>query len=590
MLYSRHELIRQSSELCYDVIKAKNDLQSRDCGPNIQYKDSEATDFFQTSLSLPISMQVPTNEETPLLTNPRKRTPTPLPWFQFSIVLVLQLAEPLTSNVYTLMSPVLRLLSQPYCWQLVRDLGVTHGVESRVGYYVGLLQSLFFLAEACTVLYWSRTSDHIGRKPVILTGLFGLSISMYCFGLSKTFWGIVLSKRSFTDAKLSSRSLSGALSTWKYWCHEKVQWPFFVELTFSLTMVVEITDSTNISKAYAYMPLAWNTGGTVGPMIGGWLVQPADRFPGLFGGSEFLRTYPYFLPCAVPATFSLIALIVTHFFLKETVPCPTPVSQYLGIGTIERTLHKSWATSPSNNKRAHSSNDQLTIDSRLPIRSLFTPRVIIAAGNYASLSLVDISFRSIQPIFFSTPVHLGGLGLPPSTIGNLLASFGLLNGAAQALFFARASNRWGPRNVFMWGLALSIPAFATFPYISHLIRYQGYSTTLWVIVGLQIVLSIGLCFCYASLVYIQLNSPLGAIFIFIASASPNRATVGATNGISQTTVSIMRAIGPAAASSLFSISLDKGYLDGYLVYYVLVALVGVALYFGSFLPRHVWID
>jgi hypothetical protein len=39
------------------------------------------------------------DEETPLLQGNGKKSPTPLPWFQFSLVLVLQLAEPLTSNV-----------------------------------------------------------------------------------------------------------------------------------------------------------------------------------------------------------------------------------------------------------------------------------------------------------------------------------------------------------------------------------------------------------------------------------------------------------------------------------------------------------
>lgn len=40
------------------------------------------------------------DEETPLLQeNTGKKQPTPLPWFQFSIVLFLQLAEPLTSHV-----------------------------------------------------------------------------------------------------------------------------------------------------------------------------------------------------------------------------------------------------------------------------------------------------------------------------------------------------------------------------------------------------------------------------------------------------------------------------------------------------------
>jgi hypothetical protein len=39
------------------------------------------------------------DEETPLLAGNGKKQATPLPWFQFIIVLFLQLAEPLTSNV-----------------------------------------------------------------------------------------------------------------------------------------------------------------------------------------------------------------------------------------------------------------------------------------------------------------------------------------------------------------------------------------------------------------------------------------------------------------------------------------------------------
>ncbi|KAJ8688840.1 hypothetical protein PTI98_013585 [Pleurotus ostreatus] len=72
------------------------------------------------------------------------------------------------------------------------ELGVTHGDEAKVGYYVGLLESLFFVTRAITVLHWSRMSDWIGRKPVILRGLLGLSASMSFFGPSKTFLGLIL--------------------------------------------------------------------------------------------------------------------------------------------------------------------------------------------------------------------------------------------------------------------------------------------------------------------------------------------------------------------------------------------------------------
>jgi hypothetical protein len=47
----------------------------------------------------------------------------------------------------------------------------------------------------------------------------------------------------------------------------------------------------------------------------------------------------------------------------------------------------------------------------------------------------------------------------------------------------------------------------------------------------------------------------------------------------------MGTVGPAAANSLFSISLNNKYLGGYLVYYVLVALVCVAMMVASFLPQ-----
>lgn len=43
-----------------------------------------------------------------------------------------------------------------------------------------------------TILHWSRLSDRIGRRPVILMGLFGLILSMCMFGLSKAFWSVVL--------------------------------------------------------------------------------------------------------------------------------------------------------------------------------------------------------------------------------------------------------------------------------------------------------------------------------------------------------------------------------------------------------------
>ena len=53
------------------------------------------------------------------------------------------------------------------------------------------------------------------------------------------------------------------------------------------------------------------------PYIGGSLSKPVNRFPDVFGDWDFFKTYPYFLACAVPATFTALAWFVTHLFLEE---------------------------------------------------------------------------------------------------------------------------------------------------------------------------------------------------------------------------------------------------------------------------------
>lgn len=88
-----------------------------------------------------------TDEQTSLLT-PTPRS-SPIPWSQFSITLWIQFIEPLSTQV---ISPFAPQVSQEFTWitrawanllwmvfQLVRDIGVTHGNDAQVGYYVGIL-------------------------------------------------------------------------------------------------------------------------------------------------------------------------------------------------------------------------------------------------------------------------------------------------------------------------------------------------------------------------------------------------------------------------------------------------------------------
>ncbi|KAG8215032.1 hypothetical protein J3R82DRAFT_8440 [Butyriboletus roseoflavus] len=80
----------------------------------------------------------------------------------------------------------------------------------------------------------------------------------------------------------------------------------------------------------------------------------------------------------------------------------------------------------------------------------------------------------------------------------------------------------------------------------------------------------------------------GITFMYISAAAPNKASIGATNGIAQMIVSVMRAIGPAAVNSAFSLSIEKDIMGGYFGYWVMVSMVGLTLWVGYLLPRMMW--
>ena len=98
-------------------------------------------------------------------------------------------------------------------------------------------ESTFYLAQTLFVLQWGRLSDRIGRKPVIMIGMLGLTFSMLCFGLSQSFPGVV-----------ASRSLAGLLNG---------------NIGVLKAMMAEITDDTNAAQGFAFISVVWSTGSTI---------------------------------------------------------------------------------------------------------------------------------------------------------------------------------------------------------------------------------------------------------------------------------------------------------------------------------------
>ncbi|KAG2093752.1 uncharacterized protein F5147DRAFT_642477 [Suillus discolor] len=141
------------------------------------------------------------DEETHLLQRPEQPTAkTPLPWDQFWILLLLEMPDFISSGTLA-----------PFIPQLIRDIGVTHGDETQVGHYAGILQSSYYAAHTLTIFHWSQLSDHIGRKPVILTALSAVIISMFSFGLSKAFLGLVVRSACPVKCRIVSVTINSYL-------------------------------------------------------------------------------------------------------------------------------------------------------------------------------------------------------------------------------------------------------------------------------------------------------------------------------------------------------------------------------------------
>ncbi|KAF8491346.1 MFS general substrate transporter [Russula emetica] len=479
------------------------------------------------------------DEETPLLQRdnaPRK--PTPLPKAQMFLLLLIRLAEPITSHSIS-----------PYISELVSDLSVVGGDKRMIGYYTGMIVSLHYAAEAVTVLQWSRLSDHIGRKPILLMSLLGSVVSTLLFGLSRSLWAIILSR-------LLNGIVNGNLGVLK-------------------SMIAELTDESNVARGFSLMPMARAVGYIIGPFIGGVLSRPQDRWPDRFS-HPFWAEYPYFLPCLVAAAYALLSLILSTLYLKETLDSP-PRSDL---------VHQSSRDTPAKDTevRESESTDAIAAAKPLPLHMLLTKPVMISISNYAMLALLDMSAMVLIPLVWSTPIDLGGLNLRPASIGLWLSAYGCLNGVLQLALFPRVVGRLGPGRVVLASIVAYVIIYAMFSFENLAARHAisahggGTNATVWLFVVLQL----------ASICITDMG--FNSVFMFIAAAAPNKRSLGATNGLAQTVVAIQRTVGPAAAASLFAYSLANNVLGlgGNFAYLMLLVVVGVGIVVAAQLPRYTW--
>ncbi|PKI84356.1 hypothetical protein MVES1_001715 [Malassezia vespertilionis] len=177
----------------------------------------------------------------------------------------------------------------PFLFFMLQDFHIDD--EGRVGFWAGIVTSAFFLAQFLTSLLWTSAAEKRGRRNVLQISLVGSTVSLLLYGVAPNLTCAIF-------FRLCQGFFYGAVGVAK-------------------GAVRDLVDETNESRAYVQMGLCWGMGGIVGPILGGLLEHPAEKYPWLFGQSALLTQYPYLLPCTAAVSCTALAAILSLFLDPE---------------------------------------------------------------------------------------------------------------------------------------------------------------------------------------------------------------------------------------------------------------------------------
>ncbi|KAK7178810.1 MFS multidrug transporter [Paraphaeosphaeria sporulosa] len=477
---------------------------------------------------------------------------------QLFILALARLSEPLTQTSL-----------QSYTFHQLRSFDPSLS-ESTIATRAGILASCFTGAQFFTSLAWGQFADSPsgGRKRVLLIGLVGTAVSCLGFGFS----------RNFTTAVVT-RTIGGALNG---------------NVGVITTMVNEIVVERRFqSRAILIVPLCFNFGVIVGPMLGGVLADPVKAYPGVFGkhstfggehGVEWMTRWPYALPNIVNVVFLSLSFLAAFFGLKETHPalgsrkdwglrgaavlgtwirfifCIKPRGYYKqipqGINSDSDTLTPT--SEESESSEADTVSQLLATNpkkQRLPFRQIWSRNVVVTLLAHAALAFHYGTFSNIWFIFLSAsratvsdPVHFsGGLGLSPSSVGLSMAILGLLGIIIQVTVYPTVASTFGTIRTYRASLLLFPVVYVFVPYLVFVPYTPSRTLPLWTsIVFIMLVQVLARTLSYPS------------TMILVNNCSPHPSVLATVHGLAQSMVSISRTFGPLSVSWAFGLGLDIG--------------------------------
>ena len=179
----------------------------------------------------------------------------------------------------------------PFLTYFVQDLATSDGIidTGRRDLWVGIIISVYSFAQFIFTPILGSLSDRLGRRPILLFGLFMNTIFFTVFGLSGSLM-----------MALVARFLAGAGNG---------------NIAVARAYIGDISSPDMVASRMGAIGAAFGLGFMIGPFIGGLLSNPASGIGGPFD-TTFWKQYPYLLPCLLSSVLSLLSLFLA--FIKLT--------------------------------------------------------------------------------------------------------------------------------------------------------------------------------------------------------------------------------------------------------------------------------
>uniref|UniRef100_A0ACD6A115 Uncharacterized protein n=2 Tax=Avena sativa TaxID=4498 RepID=A0ACD6A115_AVESA len=384
----------------------------------------------------------------------------------------------------------------PFLYFMIRDLHIAERTED-IGFYAGFVGAAFMFGRCLTSTIWGIAADRIGRKPVVMFGVFSVVIFNTLFGLSVTYW-MAIATRFLLGA------LNGLLGPMKAYA-------------------IEVCRPEHEALALSLVSTAWGIGLIIGPALGGYLALPAEKYPSIFSPDSLFGRFPYFLPCLCTSVFA-VAVLISCIWMPETLH-KHKVNEN-GNQSIEA-LEAHLIDPKEKVEQSNSLDTKKSLFKNWPLMS----SIIV----YCVFSFHDMAYTEVFSLWAESDRMYGGLSLSSEDVGQTLAITGSSLLVYQLFLYPRINRVLGPIKSSQIAAGLCIPILFAYPYMTYLSEP-----------GLSIILNI------ASVIKNNLGVTIITGTFILQNNAVSQDQRGAANGLAMTGMSFFKAVAPAGAGIVFS--------------------------------------